>query len=46
MNCLAVQRRINHALQLPQIQILWQNTEIKLDFEGLEERSEINGINI
>lgn len=35
-----------HALQLPHIQKLWQNTEIQLDFDGLEERSEINGINI
>ena len=46
MNCLAVQRKIKHALQLPQIQMLWRNTEIQLDFGGLEERSEINGINI
>lgn len=46
MNCLAVQRRIKHALQLPQIQMLWQNTEIQLDFGGLEERNDIHGANI
>lgn len=34
------------ALQLPQIQKLWQNTEIQLDFSGLEERNDTHGTNI
>lgn len=46
MNCLAVQRRIKHALQSPKIQMLWQNTEIQLDFGGLEERNDIHETNI
>ena len=33
-------------LQLPQIQRLWQNTEIQLDFSGLEERNDTHGTNI